>query len=135
MADNTTLNPGAGGDVIASDDIGGVKYQRTKVTFGVDGAATDASSTNPLPTSAPDGSPDADRMDLMLYFLGAILEKLPTPDSSDRMRINLETGSHTNFSVAGISNNSTGSIVPLMLMPWNQSDSGSSRIYDQVLFS
>jgi len=50
MADNTTLNTGAGGDVIATDDIGGVKYQRVKVTFGVDGAAADVTAAVPLPT-------------------------------------------------------------------------------------
>ncbi len=50
MADNTTLNAGSGGDVIATDDIGGVKYQRVKVTFGADGSATDVSSAAPLPT-------------------------------------------------------------------------------------
>lgn len=49
MADNTVLNTGTGGDVIATDDIAGVKYQRVKVVYGVDGAATDASATNPLP--------------------------------------------------------------------------------------
>lgn len=49
MADDTTLNAGTGGDVIASDDIGGVKYQRTKVVWGADGAATDASAAAPLP--------------------------------------------------------------------------------------
>ena len=51
MADNTTLNAGTGGDVIATDDIGGVKYQRVKVTYGADGSATDASTTNPLPVT------------------------------------------------------------------------------------
>jgi hypothetical protein len=50
MADNTTL-PGTG-DVIATDDIAGVKYQRVKVGFGADGVATDVSSTDPLPTAA-----------------------------------------------------------------------------------
>jgi hypothetical protein len=50
MADNTTLNLGTGGDVIASDDISGVKHQRVKVEFGADGAASDVSNTNPLPT-------------------------------------------------------------------------------------
>lgn len=38
MADNTTLNAGAGGDTIATDDIGGVKYQWVKQGFGADGA-------------------------------------------------------------------------------------------------
>lgn len=42
MADNTTLNAGTGGDVIASDDIAGVKYQRVKLALGADGAAADA---------------------------------------------------------------------------------------------
>ena len=53
MSDNTQLNPGQGGDVVATDDIGGVKYQRVKVNFGVDGAATDVSVVNPLPVSQP----------------------------------------------------------------------------------
>lgn len=51
MADNTTLNAGTGGDVIATDDIAGVKYQRVKVNFGADGVASDVSSTNPLPVA------------------------------------------------------------------------------------
>jgi hypothetical protein len=50
MTDNTTLNPGSGGDVIASDDIGGVKHQRVKIEHGADGSATDVSNSAPLPT-------------------------------------------------------------------------------------
>jgi hypothetical protein len=50
MADNTTLNTGSGGDVIATDDIGGVKHQRVKVEYGADGSATDVSNSTPLPT-------------------------------------------------------------------------------------
>ncbi len=49
MTDNTTLNSGTGGDIIATDDISGVKHQRVKVQYGDDGAATDVSSANPLP--------------------------------------------------------------------------------------
>lgn len=51
MADNTTLNAGSGGDVIASDDIAGVKHQQVKVEFGADGTATPVSTTNPLPVN------------------------------------------------------------------------------------
>lgn len=52
MADNTTLNTGTGGDVIGSDDIGGVKFQRVKLIHGVDGTNDgDISKTNPLPVS------------------------------------------------------------------------------------
>ena len=42
MADNTQLNLGAGGDLVATDDIGGVKYQRVKLSVGADGSAVDA---------------------------------------------------------------------------------------------
>ncbi len=43
MADNTTL-PGTG-EVYASDDIGSVKYQRVKLSFGADGSAADWDGT------------------------------------------------------------------------------------------
>jgi len=56
MADNTTLNSGSGGDVIATDDIAGVKHQRVKIQYGVDGSATDVSDTNPLPIDDAGGS-------------------------------------------------------------------------------
>lgn len=52
MADNTTLNAGTGGDVIASDDISGVKFQRFKLAIGADGVNDgDVASGNPLPVS------------------------------------------------------------------------------------
>lgn len=48
MADNVAITAGAGTS-IATDQIGTDHYQRVKVTWGVDGAAVDASETNPLP--------------------------------------------------------------------------------------
>lgn len=39
MANNTTLNPGSGGDTIATDDIAGVKYQRVKLVDGTEDSA------------------------------------------------------------------------------------------------
>lgn len=53
MADNTVLNTGTGGDTIASDDIGGVKFQRVKLIHGADGTNDgDIASGNPLPVEA-----------------------------------------------------------------------------------
>ncbi len=49
MADNTQLSPGAGGDLISTDDLGTEKVQRVKVQYGVDGSATDVSASNPMP--------------------------------------------------------------------------------------
>lgn len=50
MADNVAITAGSGTS-IASDDIGGVQYQRVKVSWGADGSANDASATNPLPVN------------------------------------------------------------------------------------
>lgn len=52
MADNTILNTGSGGDTLATDDIGGVKYPRSKIVIGADGTNDgDVSATNPLPVT------------------------------------------------------------------------------------
>jgi hypothetical protein len=50
MVDNTILNLGVGGDIIATDDIGAVKFQRIKLIHGGDGVnAGDVATANPLP--------------------------------------------------------------------------------------
>lgn len=50
MSDNIQLNPGAGGQIISTDDIGGgVSVQRVKIQFGIDGFATDVSILDALP--------------------------------------------------------------------------------------
>lgn len=57
MADNTTLNSMAGGDVVATDDIGGVKIQRIKLIHGADGVNDgDVAKANPLPTYVAQGA-------------------------------------------------------------------------------
>lgn len=50
MADDVVF----GSYTAAADDIGGIKYQRVKGGFGVDGAYVDISATNPLPVTTPD---------------------------------------------------------------------------------
>lgn len=51
MADNVPITAGSGTD-IATDDVGGVQYQRVKNVWGADGVATDVSATNPMPVVA-----------------------------------------------------------------------------------
>lgn len=57
MADNTQISLETDGDLIATDDISGVKYQRMKLTLGADGVNDgDISKANPLPVVS-DGIP------------------------------------------------------------------------------
>ena len=54
MADNLTAlaNTGTGTDVLATDEIAGVHFPRTKITIGADGVNDgDVSASNPLPVS------------------------------------------------------------------------------------
>lgn len=53
MADNIVAP--ATGVALATDDIGGVHYPRTKVAFGVNGVATDVSADAPLPVAVIGG--------------------------------------------------------------------------------
>jgi hypothetical protein len=80
MADNTTLNPGTGGDVIASDDIGGVKYQRIKAGFGADGSYADVSEATPLPVA------DAQSGGVLLRILQMLMAPLGYDKSLGRQR-------------------------------------------------
>lgn len=56
MADNVTLDPGAGGSVVATDDVAGVHYQIIKTAFGALDTATITSSANPFPVDLADSS-------------------------------------------------------------------------------
>lgn len=56
MADNVTLNAGSGGDTIAADDVGGVKYQVVKLAVGADGAASLVANASPIPVSDAGGA-------------------------------------------------------------------------------
>ena len=49
MADNTILNIGTGGDMVAAEDVAGVKYQRLKLVDPTAGSTTGiGTSANPL---------------------------------------------------------------------------------------
>ena len=52
IADNTELDPGTGGDVIATDDVSGVKYQRVKLTDGTADSSTVIASGGGTQTNA-----------------------------------------------------------------------------------
>jgi len=107
MADNTTLNSGSGGDTIATDDIAGVKHQRVKIEYGVDGSATDVSDTNPLPIDDAGGSLTVD---------GTVTAELSATDNAvlDQLELNTSYGDSTGGGTEAaalrvtIANDSTG---------------------------
>lgn len=89
MSDNKVVDNGVLADfTVATDDVGGVDYQRVKVTWGPDGSAFDASASTPLPVvgiggTAANGAQtavsssavsvaaaDANRKALLLYNAG-----------------------------------------------------------------
>lgn len=51
MADNIELLPGTGGAILATDDVGGVHYQITKLAYGALDTATIVSTANRLPVA------------------------------------------------------------------------------------
>ena len=51
MADNLAYTAGVG-STVATDDIGGVHFQRVKPAIGADGTAVDVSAANPMPVAA-----------------------------------------------------------------------------------
>ncbi len=57
MADNLTLNPGALGETLATDDILGAHHQRVKMEHGGDGVATEVTGSTPLPVDTVPNSP------------------------------------------------------------------------------
>lgn len=85
MSDNTPLNPGTGGDLIATDELtlvngsaapAGLKVQRVKVGFGPDGSLQDVTDDAPLPVA---GSLSVDNFPAQTGLTDAQLRAAPLP--------------------------------------------------------
>jgi hypothetical protein len=86
MADNVLITAGVGTS-IASDDIGGVQYQRVKMAVGEDGVAVDASLTNPVPVQAIGELIEAiEAMRIAVQSLTRTVGQVQ-PDTAARMRV------------------------------------------------
>ena len=144
MAD-TNLNTGTGPEQARTlERSANVKTQ--VVAFDVGGAAGPeklVDSNNPVPVG------DATLADLqnsilalnetMTYLLGAMLEKMPRLDSADRlvarMVVNGEndiSSPYAGIAVNSVGNPSTGAQFWRTFEPWNFSDAGAARIYQQI---
>ena len=164
MADNIGYTPGTGA-TIAADEIGGVLYQRMKIGIGADGAATDLSTANPMPITAPNALsvsaanaiPISTSQTLGVSATGALtttetgelveaIEALRMavqslnrtvgqvlPDTANRMRVNIETGSNVAItSLPTLSTVTTVGTVTTVATTSNQTSMGGIIAVDQV---
>jgi hypothetical protein len=130
MADNVGYTPGAGATV-AADEIGGVLFQRVKPTIGIDGQAVDVSADNPMPIGAV-----GELMETIQALRIAIQSLTRTvglslPDTSGRLRANVETGSVaiTSGTVTTVNTVTTCSAVTTL---GNQTLIGGVQATDQI---
>lgn len=94
MADNTQVNQNTtGGDIIATDDISGVKHQRVKVEVGVDGVAQDVHDGRPMP----------------------VKEGMTSPTIAFATSSNLADGGMTDLDSSQIGSGLTGKLVAILL--------------------
>lgn len=154
MSDNIELNPGTGGAVAATDDVGGVHFQRVKLDLGGDGVSAPVAGSLPVsgdfyqatqPVSAaalplPAGAATDSTLqalqalnDTMLYMLGAILEKMPRVTGNDQAAVSIETGSVTTVgtvsNMTNIGGRHTANVADAMTM------AGTSHIYNNITVS
>jgi hypothetical protein len=130
MADNVGYTPGSGATV-AADEIGGVLFQRVKPTFGNDGEAVDVSANNPMPVGAV-----GELMETIQALRIAIQSLTRSigqtlPDTSGRLRANVETGSVaiSSGTVTTVSTVTTCSTVTTLS---NQTQIGSFSASEQI---
>jgi hypothetical protein len=98
MADNTVLNTGTGGDVIATDELttlngtasSGVKVQRVKVGHGSENDFKDATPAAPMPVAAYGELVEAlEAMRMAVQSLTRTMGQMQ-PDTAARMRVAID---------------------------------------------
>lgn len=113
MADNTTLNLGSGGDVIATHQIGSVKYQIIEIGSSY---KTVAASQTDTVLGATGASGD--------YLLGILI--VPATTSPGAVSIKDGSGSGITIFTGGAS--SVSNLVPFMVPVGAQSTSGAWKV-------
>ena len=135
MADNTTLNPGSGGDVIASDDIAGVKYQRIKNGFGDDGVYSDVSTANPFPVTVPTGEL-IEAIESLRMTMGSLSRTIgmSIPDLLGRQRVVVDaiTGALTLATITTVGTVTTVGTTTTVGTVTNQTQMGGFVAADQI---
>ena len=126
MADNVDITPGSGATV-ATDDAGGVQYQRVKVAHGADGSATDTSATNPLPTVVSGELLEATQA--LRTIANMLYGSIGRAIADDRGRLQVFIGGGT---AAGVTTVSTVTTVTTVATVTNQTQIGGINAAPQI---
>lgn len=81
MADNVGYTPGSGA-IVAADEIGGVLFQRVKLTHGTNGTAVDVSDAAPMPVQETSGATS-----VLTRILAVLMSPLGFDRSLSRQRV------------------------------------------------
>ncbi len=125
MADNVGYTPGSGA-TIAADDIGGVLYQRVKITHGADGIAHETSNGNPLPTEERGELLEAIEALRMAVQSLTRTQGMAMPDTAGRLRVLAENPTAANLNMTATISSGTVSTVT------NQSQAGTFAMQDHI---
>lgn len=135
MADNVVL-PGTG-ETIAADDIGGVLYQRVKLTHGADGVAHETSNNNPLPVDVTEGEL-LEQLSALRYAIQSLTRSiglaLPNAVGQPIMEARQATASNLNatVSIAGSQTLATVTTVSTVSTLTNQAQIGGIAANDYM---
>ena len=125
MADNSTLP--ATGDVVAADEISGVKFQRMKLVHGDDGVnAGDVSLTNPYPITLTQGEvvEALEAMRMAVQSLNRTIGQ-SMPDVAGRLRVVVD-------SITGALTLATITTVTTVSTVTNQTQVGGNPAFEQI---
>jgi hypothetical protein len=129
MADNIGYTPGTGA-TIAADDIGGVLHQRVKIGIGSDGTSTDISTANPMPVTETGELVEAiEALRMAVQSLSRSMGQM-LPDTANRMRVNIETG--TNMTITTLPTLATVTTVGTVTTMSNQTSIGGFIAADYI---
>ena len=128
MSDNSTLP--ATGDVIATDDIGGVNYQRIKLIHGSDGVNDgDVSLNNPYPVTLTQGEV-VEALEAMRMAVQSLSRSIgqSMPDVAGRLRVVVDaiTGSLTLATITTV-----GTVTTVGTLT-NQTQVGGNPAFEQI---
>jgi hypothetical protein len=130
MADNVDITPGSGATV-ATDDIGGVNYQRVKIAHGGDGTATDTSDAAPFPTAVISGEL-VEATQALRAIANMLTGSIGRAYADDRGRLQVFIGGGTAAGVTTVSTVTTVTGVTTLSTLTNQTQIGGINAAPQI---